>query len=705
MLATALAFYTAVIFDIRTPFSAAVTVWVVASTRPGHVLSKSAYRLIGTLLGGAFGVFLIATLDAMPVLLFGLLALWVGFCTGVGNLFRHFRAYAGLLAGYTAAFVVVGAQAHPDQVMLVALDRTASIMIGVLSMSLVAALSGSRRSAGQMEESLQRIHAHILEAVPLRWDMTPEEIHASRLRLSREYTKTEALLEYANLESPGFSRRIARLRVLTGLALDLLDASRVATHRWLKLSGTPALHDQIRGFFAELCSILAPAFQTPDSRTLQQTSSALKELLLRSSNAIATSEEKEAEQVMLPVIHLLRPWVGQLSPEALDRIRLRDPIQPDFRNALRHGLRTTLALGTACVFWAISGWQEGPGFVMQCAAVCALASTMEHPAKGVIAMSWSMLVAVLAGFVCKFLLLPHARDLGTMLLCFAVVLVPLTSLTASRKPLLTVIGGTAGVFIFAMVQPVNHMSYDVGHYLSASIGAIFGTLISLPVFSLILPTRPEKEGRRLLKRLSRAVGRVGISFPATTTHAWRMSAHDQLRQMQANPGTTDRELEDGLSQLDLGSHLLVLRGLAKDLPSPRPVQEMLAAAGDTRTDLQTKQQIASESLHAVLRDETMEPSLRVTVAALLDEVRSLLAPRSHPHGNHEHGIRILRHLLLLDRAALPSLPRTVDPASPALRHLADPALDLLPGAFPSLRFPAAAGGSHLFLESLNRPLS
>jgi uncharacterized membrane protein YccC len=625
MLATALAFYTAVIFDIRTPFSAAVTVWVVASTRPGHVLSKSAYRLIGTFLGGAFGIFLIATLDAMPVLLFGLLSLWVGFCTGVGNLLRHFRAYAGLLAGYTAAFVVIGAQAHPDDVMLVALDRTASIMIGVLSMSLVAALSGSRRTARQMEVSLQQIHAHILEAVPLCWDMSPEEIRNARLRLSREYTKTEALLEYANLESPGFHHRIGRLRALTGLALDLLDASRVATHQWSRVSGSASLHDQIRSFFMELCSILGPAYQSPDRKTLLTVSTALAEFLIRSEKAIAASREEKAAQVVLPLVHLLRPWVKQLSPEALDAIRLRDPIQPDFRNSLRHGLRTTLALGTACAFWTISGWQEGPGLVMQCAAVCALASAMEHPAKGVIAMSWSMLVAVLAGFVCKFLLLPHARDLATMLLCFAVVLIPLASLTASRRPSLAVIGGTAGVFTFAMVQPVNHMSYDVAHYLSSSIGAIFGTLISLPVFSVVLPTRPEKKGRRLLKRLSRAAARTGVGFPGPTPHAWRMTAHDQLRQMQANSGTTPAELDSGLRQLDLGSHLLVLRTLATELKAPGPVIHALAAIGDAKIAPSDKQAVIANSLHLVLRNEGIEPSLRFTVVALLDEVKSLLS--------------------------------------------------------------------------------
>ncbi|QJE98618.1 FUSC family protein [Luteolibacter luteus] len=621
MLATALAFYTAIIFDIRTPYSAAVTVWVVASTRPGHVLSKSAYRLLGTMLGGAFGVFLIATMDAMPVLLFGLLSLWVGICTGIGNLFRHFRAYAGLLAGYTAAFVVVGAQAHHDQVMLVALDRTASIMIGVLSMSLVAALSGSRRSASQMEESLQQIHARILAAVPFRWDMKPEEILSSRLRLSREYSRTEALLEYAHLETPEFHHRVRRLRVLTGLTLDLLDASRVVTHQWQQLSGSPALHDRIRDFFTELCSILAPAFQTPDRPNLQQASAGLEELLARTEDRIAISEDEHAARVILPVIHLLQPWIKQLSPEALDRTNLRDPIQPDFRNALRHALRTTLALATACTFWAISAWQEGAGFVMQCAAVCALASTMEHPAKGVIAMTWSMLAAIVAGFICKFLLLPHARDLFTMLLCFAAVLIPLASLTASRRPTLAIIGGTAGVFIFAMVQPVNHMSYDAAHYLSSSIGAVFGTMISLPVFSLILPTRPGKEGGRLLRRLSRSARKVTSGIFTPSLHAWRMTAHDQLRQMQANPETTTDELQGGLIQLDLGTHLLALRKLARDLPSPAPVLTAIATG-------RINEEAIAHSLHDILRDDAIQPSLRFTVAALLDEVRRLLAAQT-----------------------------------------------------------------------------
>src|SRR6218665_1565516 len=63
MIAAAIAFYAALLLELKAPATAAITVWVVANTRPGHVLSKSVYRVLGTILGAAASIAIVSTLD------------------------------------------------------------------------------------------------------------------------------------------------------------------------------------------------------------------------------------------------------------------------------------------------------------------------------------------------------------------------------------------------------------------------------------------------------------------------------------------------------------------------------------------------------------------------------------------------------------------------------------------------------------------
>jgi uncharacterized membrane protein YccC len=71
----------------------------------GLVLAKSFYRIIGTLVGAAVALLLIALFAQERVLFLGAIALWVGLCTFGSQYARNFTAYGFVLSGYTAAIV------------------------------------------------------------------------------------------------------------------------------------------------------------------------------------------------------------------------------------------------------------------------------------------------------------------------------------------------------------------------------------------------------------------------------------------------------------------------------------------------------------------------------------------------------------------------------------------------------------------------
>jgi uncharacterized membrane protein YccC len=86
------ALYIAFRFDLEEPKWAPMTVWVVAQATRGMSLSKSQYRLIGTIVGAAAGVALIALFAQTPELFFFALAVWMAVCTAASSALRNFSS-------------------------------------------------------------------------------------------------------------------------------------------------------------------------------------------------------------------------------------------------------------------------------------------------------------------------------------------------------------------------------------------------------------------------------------------------------------------------------------------------------------------------------------------------------------------------------------------------------------------------------------
>ena len=84
-----LALFIAFFLQLDQPYWAGMSVWILAQATPGMTLSRSLYRIVGTVVGTAMGVVLIALFSQTPELFILALALWIGACTVAGNLRRR----------------------------------------------------------------------------------------------------------------------------------------------------------------------------------------------------------------------------------------------------------------------------------------------------------------------------------------------------------------------------------------------------------------------------------------------------------------------------------------------------------------------------------------------------------------------------------------------------------------------------------------
>jgi uncharacterized membrane protein YccC len=140
MLASALALLAAFKLQLDSPQWAAVAVWIVAQPKPSQVWGKGFYRLVGTFIGGAMSIVLIALFAQKPELFILALAIWSGICTALAHLLKNFQSYAAVLAGYTTAIVTIPASSHPLHIFETAVSRCSSNVLGVAAVSIVSSL-------------------------------------------------------------------------------------------------------------------------------------------------------------------------------------------------------------------------------------------------------------------------------------------------------------------------------------------------------------------------------------------------------------------------------------------------------------------------------------------------------------------------------------------------------------------------------------
>ncbi len=113
LLAGGLALWCAFRFDLEQPQWALMTVLIVSQPLSGMVVAKGLFRLLGTLVGTAMSVLMIALFAQAPWLFLLAISLWLGLCTAASTSLRNHVSYAFVLSGYTVAIIGLPAVDQP----------------------------------------------------------------------------------------------------------------------------------------------------------------------------------------------------------------------------------------------------------------------------------------------------------------------------------------------------------------------------------------------------------------------------------------------------------------------------------------------------------------------------------------------------------------------------------------------------------------
>jgi uncharacterized membrane protein YccC len=485
------ALYAGFWLQLETPYSAAITVAILALPTRGQALEKAGFRLMATVIGVAASIVIVGVFSQARDLLLLAFAAWLGLCVYAAGLSDGNRAYAAVLSGYTVALVAIQQIDTPQLVFDSAVARGGAIVVGIAAIAVVNdVLAAPDRYLG-LESQLASIHRRV-----------------SELAREADAATTAALM-----------REIATLRS---------DMTSLATESSSGRARSAAARSALVALVAELHAV----------RTL---------------NAMVDHGEPSSAQDWAAAEVLRRDQEVCEALAALDSggrpaHLWRAPFFRSHRLAAEAGVRAALWLVLAAAFFVLAGWPAADASLATVAILIGLGATAPD-ARGftVMALIAMPIAAVLAG-VLEFLILDGATEFPLLAMALGPFVIGATVLMTLPNQVLSSLGRLNLIFILAIVRPSNPPSYDAETFLFTSLFVCLAAALSLAAQLLIPPVSGEHRRRWLLASARRELTRLPSGY-APEEAMFRDAM--RIAQIAATAtATTQADLDEALALFD-----------------------------------------------------------------------------------------------------------------------------------------------------------
>jgi uncharacterized membrane protein YccC len=569
--ASVTALYIAFLLDFEEPKWAAMTVWIVAQGSRGMSLSKSQYRLLGTVIGAAMAMVLVAAFGQAPDLFFLALAAWLALCTALSTALRNFRSYGAVLAGYTAAIIGIGASSQPTAIFDIATARVVYIGLGIIVEAVFTAVFAPGTPLTGLR---QRLDAYLRQTAAIcSRALRGEDNSAALRRLFAGAVDLDSTGEYAAASSLDLRRRFGHLRGAVAASLaQLASAQTLREHLARSMRSHDPLVVETAGLFDRL------------ARDPAAGASAVATLAKRIADDAAEAEDDAGDDAgadpassRLLILDRLDQLLVNAHEALVRQALLADPDAPPSRlsfrfhfdrvAALQNALRSFVAVLAAAAFWIATAWSSGASVVVIVAVICSLFATRPNAIAGGLGFMKGAAAAIAAATVCNFVLLPAVSGFAALVAVASPFLI--AGGIAMRHPRTAAPATSFTLFVWDLIGPDNAARADFGGFLNGSLALLLGIGCGTLVFALLLPANPLRVRQRLHAAVRHDLASVGRDPERWSQHAWLTRTADRFsRQLVTDPAVSaensERELRGMLASLTIGHAAIALHALRSE---------------------------------------------------------------------------------------------------------------------------------------------
>lgn len=523
--AAMLAYYLALSIGLQRPSWAIITVYIVSQTSAGASLSRSVYRLVGTVVGAAATVIIVPTFVNQPILCSVVLALWIAGSLCLSLLERTPRGYAFLLAGYTASLIGFPAVSAPGTIFDLAVTRVEEIAIGILCAGLIHRFVLPVRIAGRFNSTLAQTLATARQRIADTLAGKPVAAETLRLALSLQFLQginhhlpwDDGLSVPHRQARKAIHDRLARLLIVNGELYDRLQRS-----------GPPP--DNLQALLAEAEAWLTGPQAARSAPSADGLLSRCERLIVRYAADAQTMDEalrlslarhlaeairllQESERLAKAVYRRRPPALPPDAGAAKGYVFHRDPL-----SALRTSFGAFVIILSGCLIWIGSAWPDGGTAVSILGVCCSLFASFDAPAahlvKYLIGCVWGVLFSLLYSFV----LLPQVNEFALL----AAVLAPVYLLAGSLQARPATTFMAMGITLTLPILCELGASYrgDFATAINTALALFIAVGYAAFGMRLLQTVQAETAIRRLLTLCQRDIRRAARGRLAHNAHRW-----------------------------------------------------------------------------------------------------------------------------------------------------------------------------------------
>ncbi|WP_312239751.1 FUSC family protein [Pantoea sp.] len=513
-LAAFLAFFIALDLNLEKPAWSLTTVFVASQLYSASTISKSVFRLLGTLLGGLF-IFLIypATVQD-PVLFSFCVSLWVAVCLYLSLHDRTPKSYVFMLAGYSAAIMGFPDVTTPSSISYTVISRIEEITVAIVCSSLVHRLLVPVSMRNLLEQSVdtwyqnaRKLCSELITVMPKDKSLEREDI---LIQMANFPLNVETLITHCVYEGDA-ARKLIRLISAQYQHLSYLLPTLTAIEARLNLLAEQQIRfpDYVAQTFQQFLLWLNSGDKIGDTGPVRDD---LTQCQAQLKSAWARGDLNAEESILLigllerllNFIRITDAWqsvsarVSELPGDRAPVKSARAHRHIDKGMLLLSSFTAFLATFVSCLFWIGSGWIDGATAPMMAAVLCSFFAVMDSPIAPMKLFLKGVVIAIVISVLYVVMLIPQTITFEALILCLAPGLLALGLVIAN--PSTNLIGLIIATQIPGFIGMSHHFKPDLLTIINAAISTMVGIAIAVLITALIRNKRPSWTAKRAVRK-------------------------------------------------------------------------------------------------------------------------------------------------------------------------------------------------------------